>query len=314
MNPPEANVPDVQFPIDVQHITRVFGKVVATHDLTLRVERAKTCGFIGLNGAGKTTAIRMMVGLLRPHKGTIRIMGMQQPAQAHAIKEIVGYVPDRPNIYPWMRVEEAIHFVRSFHRRWNNERCTEMQTLFKLDPTRKVKHLSKGQAAKLSLLLAISHDPPVLILDEPTSGLDPLVRDEFLEGVLAVTAQREQTVLFSSHTLAYVQRLADTVAVMHNGRLLMHTPVDQLLDQTKRIRAVMENAQGPHQAPPGLLFQQIRGREWLITVEKFSPELIEFVRTRNRISHLDVEDLSLDDVFKDIVRGQQEADLAKEAI
>jgi len=295
------------FPIDLQNVSRRFGQTIAVNNLTLRVPRGTTLGFIGLNGAGKTTAIRMMVGLLRAHAGLIQIAGFRVPDSRERFKPLIGYVPDRPHVYPWMRVSQAIEFAKAFYPNWNDSRCNELLKLFALDRNKRAKQLSKGQAAKLSLLLAICHDPPVLILDEPTSGLDPLVREEFLEGVLAVTADRAQTVLFSSHTLADVQRLADSVAVLHEGKLLLHKPVDDLLQKTKRIRAVLEDDANNRQAPPGHIFQQVRGREWLITVRDFAPEQVEFVRAKNRISHVDVEDMSLDEVFKDVVRGQKEA-------
>ena len=296
-----------EFPIELEHVSRRFGKTLAVNDVSLRIERGKTFGFIGLNGAGKTTAIRMMVGLLAPHTGAIRLDGLDMPTQRDVAKSHVGYVPDRPTVYPSMRIGEAIAFARSFYPHWNQPRCDELVKMFELDPKKCAKHLSKGQAAKLSLLLAICHDPPVLVLDEPTSGLDPLVREEFLEGVLSVTGQREQTVLFSSHTLADVQRLADSIGLMHEGKLLIHAPVDELLDRTKRICAVLEEENGKREAPPGMVFQRVQGREWTITVENFRTEQVDFVRARNRISHLDVQDMSLDDVFKDFVRGKKEA-------
>lgn len=300
------NAQIVEYPIDLANVTRRFGSVVAVNDLTLRIPRGTTFGFIGLNGAGKTTAIRMMVGLLAPHTGRIQVAGVEVPRQMQQLKPRIGYVPDRPNVYSWMRVRDAIDFCRTLRNNWNQHRCDELLKLLDLDLEKRVCHLSKGMGAKLSLLLAISHDPEVLLLDEPTGGLDPLVREEFLEGVLAATTQREQAVLFSSHTLSVVQRLADCVGLLHEGRLLLHSPVDQLLERTKRIRAVLEDESPPvPQPPPGLVWQQVQGREWLITVENFSPDQIEFVRSRNRISHVDVIDLSLDDVFKDFVRGEK---------
>jgi ABC-2 type transport system ATP-binding protein len=306
MNNAAAN----KFPIHLTNVTRRFGKLTAVEDLTLRISAGTTFGFIGLNGAGKTTAIRMMVGLLRPDSGVVQIEGIHVPRDRDQIKSLIGYVPDRLHVYPWMRVSEAIAFVRAFYPYFNEQRLGELLKMFQLDPGQRVKHLSKGQGAKLSLLLAICHDPKILILDEPTSGMDSLVREEFLEGVLAVTSERNQTVLFSSHTLSDVQRLADTVGLLHNGRLLLHKPVDELLDRTKRIRAVLEDEGSPHRPPPGHIWQQIRGREWLITMPDFSPDHLQFVRSNNRIAHLDVQDMSLDDVFKDLVRGQQKENAA----
>ncbi len=297
----------VDYPIALRNVSRRFGKATVVNRLTLRVERGKTLGFIGLNGAGKTTTIRMMVGLLRPSSGEISIAGCAMPGERDRVKAKIGYVPDRPTVYSWMRVHEAIDFARSFYANWDRKRCEELMRMFDLDWSKQVKHLSKGQGAKLSLLLALCHDPEVLVLDEPTSGFDPLVREEFLEGVLVVTSLRKQTVFFSSHTLGDVQRLADSVAIMHEGNLVLHSPVDVLLEQTKRIRAVLEDESAAREAPPGLVFQQVRGREWTLTVKDFGPGQVEFIRARNRVSQVDVLDVSLDDVFKDVIRGKQEA-------
>jgi ABC-2 type transport system ATP-binding protein len=296
-----------EFPIVLQNVTRRFGGRPVVSDFSLRVERGKTLGFLGLNGAGKTTTIRMMVGLLRPHSGEISIAGCAIPGQRDRAKVKFGYVPDRPTVYGWMRVQEAIEFARSFYLKWDIHRCNELVRMFDLDRSKRARHLSKGQGAKLSLLLALCHNPEVLILDEQTSGFDPLVREEFLEGVLAVTSERQQTVFFSSHTLADVQRLADSVAILHEGKLILHSPVDSLLEHTKRVRAVLEDESSARQPPPGTLFQQIRGREWTLTMRDFAPEQVEFIRSRNRVSQIDVLDVSLDDVFKDVIRGTQEA-------
>jgi ABC-2 type transport system ATP-binding protein len=295
----------IEFPIMLNNLTRRFGKSTVVNDLSLNIPRGTTVGFVGLNGAGKTTTIRMIVGLLKPNSGQITVAGCSIPAERDVVKPHIGYVPDRPNVYSWMRVQQAIDFARSFYVNWNKQRCDELVKLFDLDLSKRAKNLSKGQAAKLSLLLALCHEPKVLILDEPTSGFDPLVREEFLEGVLAVTSEHQQTVLFSSHTLADVERLADSVAILHEGRLVLHSPVDSLLDHTKRIRAVLEDESSTRQTPPGLLFQTVRGREWTLTVEKFSPDQVEFVRSHNRVSQVEVLDVSLDDVFKDVIRGKK---------
>jgi ABC-2 type transport system ATP-binding protein len=243
--------PSAEYTISLDRVTKRFGGRPVVDDLSFRVRRGTTLGFIGLNGAGKTTAIRMMVGLLAPDAGRIEIDGVPHERDRADVKARIGYVPDRPNVYPWMRIGEAIAFARSFHPRWNERRCRELVRMFRLDPTLRAGQLSKGQAAKLSLLLAIAHDPPVLILDEPTNGLDPLVRDEFLEGVLATAGEQDQTVLFSSHALGEVHRLADSVAFLHEGRLLLHGDIDDLLDRTKRIRAVREDESEKSPASPG---------------------------------------------------------------
>ena len=185
--------------------------------------------------------------------------------------------------------------------------CQELLELFQLDPRRKVRHLSKGMLGKLALLLAIAHEPELLILDEPMAGLDPVAREEFLDGVLRTICQRQQTVLFCTHVLDDVQRLADTVGILYEGRLLVHRGIDDLLASTKRIRATLIDGQHPSAPPDDMIWQRINGREWLVTVDKFSTEKVEQLRAQNPVEHVEVIDLGLEDLFKDFVRGQRAA-------
>ena len=290
------------FAIDLQRVTRRFGKANVVDDVTLQIPRGSLCGFVGLNGAGKSTTIRMAVGLLRPTAGTIRVAGCDVVRDHVELCRRIGYVPDRPTVYGWMRVGETIAFVRTFHpQTWNASRCDDLARRLKLSLDARVAKLSKGQAAKLQLLLAVCHDPQVLILDEPTSGFDPIVREEFLESVLRVAGEREQTVLFSSHALADVQRLADRVAILHEGKLVLHDTVDALLGRVKRVRIVADD---PVSVPPSVdVLRHTRdGREQTLTIDRFTPDTLSQLGGRG-----DVFDVTLDDWFKDLVRGREEA-------
>lgn len=291
--------------IDLSHVSRAFGKKKVIEDLTFRIAPGTTCGFIGLNGAGKTTTIRMIVGLLAPSAGEIRTAGRAMPTEVDQAKRLIGYVPDRPTVYPWMTGAEAIDFCRAMYgTQWDDAWIAQLVKSFRIDLNTKVKHLSKGSAAKLSLLLAVGHRPSVIVLDEPTSGFDVLARDEFLEGILTVNTPLDRpppTLLFSSHALNDIQRLVDTVALLHEGKLLLHEPLETLLSRTKRIRSVLDDNSDAPSAPPGTLRQSRIGREWVVTVSDFSTSQVEYIRGRNSISSLIVEDLSLDEVFRDYV-------------
>jgi ABC-2 type transport system ATP-binding protein len=310
--PPEVAVTGA---IELSHLTRRFGKTTAVDDVSFRIPTGTTCGFLGLNGAGKSTTIRMIVGLLGPTSGTINVAGCDMPSQRDRAKRLIGYVPDRPTVYKWMTGGQAIAFCKSIYGpQWDDDLIATVVKSLRLDLNKQVKHLSKGSVAKLSLLLAIGHDPRVLILDEPTSGFDVLARDEFLEGILTVNTaaaaegRPPRTVLFSSHSLGDVQRLADSVAILHKGKLLLHEPVDDLLASTKRIRAVMDDPQQPTTAPPGTLRESRVGREWTVTVKNFSGDQVEFIRGKNRVSQVDVIDLTLDEVFRDYVRSETDSE------
>ena len=300
-----TQVSEPMFAIETVGMTKRFGTCTAVDELDLRIPRGTVFGLIGPNGAGKSTTIRMLMGLSRPTCGVVRVLGEHVIDCPTTRKARIGYVPETPSVYRWMKVDEAVRFCRSFYDTWNDELCSRLKTLFELNGEKVVGSLSKGSLAKLGLLLAISPEPEVLILDEPTAGLDPLVREEFLDGVLAEICRRPQTVFLSSHTLGDVQRLADSVGILHEGRLLVSSSTDQLLASTKRLRAVLRDGASPALAPPGTIWQGSEHREWSLTVHGFSESTIEFLRRDGSVEHVEVLDLNLEEIFKDFIKGRR---------
>jgi ABC-2 type transport system ATP-binding protein len=293
------------FAIETVGLTKRYGPKEAVSDLTLRIPRGSAFGFIGPNGAGKSTTIKMLMGMARPSAGEARVLGFDAVHDSVAVKQRVGYVPELHFIYRWMRVGEVIAFCRPLYENWNDRFCADLLKLFELDPERKVKQLSKGMVAKLALLLAVAHEPEVLILDEPTSGLDPVVREEFLDGVLRTLCERERTILFSSHALSDVQRIAETIGLIYEGRLIDHCRTEDLLNGTKRIRAVLRDGCAPGPPPEGTIWQRVQQREWLMTVRGYSPATLEYLRTKYSLDNVEVIDLGLEDVFKDLIKGRK---------
>jgi ABC-2 type transport system ATP-binding protein len=289
--------------IELNGVSKYYGRQPAVRDLSFQIRKGTTFGFLGPNGAGKTTTIKMLMGLLPRDAGTISVLGLDPATDDIPIKQRVGYVPEQQFIYRWMRVSDAIHFCRNIYPRWDDKRCSELLHIFNLDADKKVKALSKGMTVKLALLLAMSHEPEVLILDEPMAGLDPLVREELLDGILKTACDHAPTILFSTHTLSDVQRMADTIGIMNEGQLLISCSVDDLLRNTKRIRAVLKDGQSPTAPPVGTIWQHVQNREWQITVKDFSTEIVERLRTTNPLDQIEVLNLGLEDIFKDYVRG-----------
>ncbi len=291
--------------IELVGLTKRFGRTTAVDDLSLRVNPGSTFGLIGPNGSGKTTTIKMLVGVLTPTSGQAYVLGREVLAKPLVVKQRVGYVPESHHVDRWMRVAEVVGFCRSLYESWNDRTCQEMLDLFQLDVSKKVKHLSKGMLVKLSLVLAVSHEPEMLVLDEPMAGLDPLAREEFLDGVLRTICERGRTVLFSTHSLDDVQRLADTVGILYGGRLLVHRNIEELIATTKRIRATLTNGRPPGRLPANTIWQRVQGREWLVTVGDFTPETVRQIRAQEGVDHVEVIDLGLEDLFKDFIRGQR---------
>ncbi len=291
--------------IHTTNLSRRFGPELAVDNINLQVRPGSIYGLIGVNGAGKTTTIRMLMGLLPPTSGAAFLRGVDVQKERWKSRVGVGYVPDRCIVHPWMRVSEAIAFCRDLQPTWNDSRCTELIARFKLEPAKKVCALSKGTAAKLSLLLALAHDPAVLILDEPTDGLDPLAKDDFLEGVLGAACEHGRTVLMSSHNLADLERIADDIGFIHRGKLALQSPTRDLLASTRRLRFVMD-AEAPTPALPlGALRSHRQGREWIFTAHDLDPEAIARLAHCSHISLLAEEPLSLHEVFKEFVQGME---------
>jgi ABC-2 type transport system ATP-binding protein len=155
----------------------------------------------------------------------------------------------------------------------------------------------------LSLLLALAHEPDLLVLDEPLSGLDPIARDDFIDGVMQSVCGDERTVLFSTHQLDEVNRLADSVAIMNAGRVLVHCSLEELLGNAKRVRAVLRDGRLPEAAPANTIWQRVNRREWLLTIHPFTDDVVSWIHAENAVENVEVCGLSLDDVFKDFIRG-----------
>ncbi len=291
--------------IEIRNLGKRFKDTPAVQDFSITVAPGRVVGFLGPNGAGKTTTIKMLMDLLRADTGTISLLGLDPTEVATAIRARVGYVPEQQNAPRWMRVAEAISFCRTFYPTWDDNLCDQLIRLFSLDPSKKIQSLSKGTKVKLTLLLALAHRPELLVLDEPMAGLDPLIREELVDGILQTASDHPRTILFSSHTFADVQRLADEVVIIHEGRLLAQSPVDDLLAKTKRIRSVLTDGAEPQKNPKGTIWQQRSGREWLVTVNEFSQDTIDSLKAGTDLENIEVIDLSLEEIFKDFIRGQR---------
>lgn len=295
------------FAVETTALCKRYGTRAAVEDLTLRIPAGVVFGFIGPNGAGKSTTIKMLMGLIRKSAGSARVLGFDVDERAEGMRQNIGYVPEVHNIYPWMSVGEVIGFCRSLYDNWDGSLCAELEKLFGLERDSKVRTLSKGTLAKLGLLVALSHQPDLLLLDEPTAGLDPLIREEFLDGVLRGICKRPQTVLLSSHTLSDVQRLADMIGIIDEGKLLICASAEDLMRSTKRVRAVLAEGGAAGEPPVGTVWQRSQQREWLLTVHGFSPDTISYLHGRYPIGHLEVFDLTLEEIFKDFIKGRRKA-------
>jgi ABC-2 type transport system ATP-binding protein len=237
----EAGEPSI-VPDEVQSV------VLRTHDLTLRygsnlavdrlsltVRRGEIYGFLGRNGAGKTSTIRSIMGICHADSGTIEFNGQRRRRIGNAEKRLIGYVSQEQFFYPWMTCNRIGRFVGGLFPTWDTAEYERLLSVLDLPPDRKISHLSGGMKVKLALALALAHRPEILILDEPTAGLDPVARREFLDIIRRQATQFHRTTFFSSHLIDEVERVSDRVGIIHRGRLLFEGPLNELQDQVREV-------------------------------------------------------------------------------
>lgn len=211
--------------IVVSELTRRFGTKTALASVSLSVPRGSVYGLVGENGAGKTTLIKHVLGLLRAQTGSVRVFGLDPVADPVGVLSRTGYLSEERDLPGWMRVDELIRYSRAFYPDWDDWYAKELQEVFALDTSATVANLSKGQTARVGLLIALAYRPDLLVLDEPSSGLDPVVRRDILDAVIRTIADEGRTVIFSSHLLDEVEHVADHVAMISQGKLVLDAPL-----------------------------------------------------------------------------------------
>ena len=293
------------FAIETKNLTKKYTRnKEAVKNVSLKVPKGSVYVFLGRNGAGKTTTIRMLLGLIQKTAGEIEVLGYDPDKEPVAIKRRVGYVADNQKMYDWMSIGEVINFTRSFYPNWDEKLEKELLEQFELSTKAKLKDLSRGMYGKVALLLAIAHQPELLILDDPTSGLDPVVRRQFLQGIIEVIHQQERTVFFSTHIVTEVERVADWVGILNDGELILSQPMEKLKDSVKKIRLIFEDKVPQHITLPNILKKEVSGHELLLTVKDFDNEILKSV-VKLKPKNTEVLDLNLEEIFVSLV-GKRE--------
>lgn len=214
--------------ITLNNLTCRFGKKVALDNVSLEVVRGRVFGLMGENGAGKTTLIKHMLGALTPTAGEVQVFGMDPTRNPPAVLSQIGYLSEDRDLPRWMRVKEAMRYTQAFFPDWDEGYAERLREQFRLSPEARIRNLSRGEKAKAGLLLALAHRPSLLLLDEPSSGLDAVARREILAVVVRSVAEEGRTVVFSSHLLDEVERVVDDVAMIHEGKVALSMPMDEL--------------------------------------------------------------------------------------
>lgn len=288
--------------IDLQAVSKSFRSTEVLRGVTLQVERGCTFAFLGRNAAGKTTMIRMLLGLLARDDGAIRVLGLDPQREPLELRRRVGYLAEDQTMYGWMRVDEIVRFVAPFYPTWDHNLASRYLRDFELPLRTRIKHLSKGQNVRLGLVLALAHRPELVILDDPALGLDPIMRKQFNRDLITHLQGEGRTVFYSSHLLYEVEPVADEVAILHEGRIVRHAETELLRRDVKQI--IVSSEAIPMLRPElKTLDEREDGDRVAIVVEQAERALA--LLGREGIEHR-VVDLNLDEIFEAYVAGRRD--------
>jgi ABC-2 type transport system ATP-binding protein len=290
--------------IELQDVSKSFRANDVLRGVTLRVEPGHTFAFLGRNAAGKTTTIRMLLGLLKRDGGTIRVLGLDPETEPLEVRRRVGYLAEDQTMYGWMRVEEILRFVAPFYPTWDHELALQYARQFELPLTTRIKHLSKGQNVRLGLLLALAHRPELVVLDDPSVGLDPIMRKQFNRDLITHLQGEGRTVFYSSHLLYEVEPVADDVAILDGGRIVRQADTDSLRRDVKQLilgRKTLSAMRGRLH----ILDQQVDGDHVAVTVDG-AEAVCRALGAEG--THHRVVDLNLDEIFEAYVAGNRDGD------
>jgi ABC-2 type transport system ATP-binding protein len=282
--------------IRTRGLTKYFGAKCAVHDLTLDVPRGCVFAFLGRNGSGKSTTIRMLLGLLQPDRGDANVLGCDSRALTPQMRARIGYLTEEHQLYGWMSVREAGEFQRAFYPRWNEKIFRGVIGHFGLKPETRVKHLSRGMRAGLCLALTLAPDPELLVLDDPALGLDPVARRSLVESMIYLTRRSDRTIFFSSHHLGDVERVADFLAVLDYSVLRACCPLESFRNSVQEVQLQFAGPPPKLPAIPGLLQAFRTERELRVTFVHYNDQTEKALRALSPLS-METLPLGLEDAF-----------------
>lgn len=281
--------------LEIQNLTKYYGKTRGVENLSLTLEKGEIFGFIGPNGAGKSTTIRSIMNLINKNEGQILINGKQFSKNDVKTKRKIGYLPGEVYLYDDLAVKEMLDYHEKFYEGDIHKRRTELTNLFELDEKKKIESLSLGNKKKLGIVLALAHSPEILILDEPTSGLDPIMQQTFYN-ILLEEKEKGTAVLYSTHILSEVSKICDRVGIIKDGHLLKIESIGDIAD--KNLTFVTITSKDIDKITDELKIDAISRRDDTVRFKNQADadSLIKSL-AKYKIDKLLVEEASLEDIF-----------------
>lgn len=288
--------------IVTDRLTKYYGRKRVVDSVSLRIPQGSVYGLLGRNGAGKSTIIKMLLGMVQPSYGRAELLGEDVAQLRPETRAKIAYLAEGHPLYRWMTIAQMVRFTESFYANFNHELLEQILDHFGLARRSKIRRLSNGQRAQVSLALAVAQEPELLILDDPTLGLDTVVRRDFLESLIQIIQRQGRTILFSSHILGDVERVADRIGILVDGVLRVDCPTDRFKESLRKV--VLQFDAKPPEFPgcDGLVSQRQVGSKLELIVMGYNgshQKLVESLSPRT----IEVIDLNLEDAFIEYTRG-----------
>jgi len=282
--------------IKVENLVKYFDGRCVLDGINLKVPRGCIYGLLGRNGSGKTTIIRILLGLEPATRGQTFLLETGSAKLSAKLHSRIGYVAEGHNLIQNYRVGRLIKLCKDLSLQWNDEFFNHLIETFRLPTDRRVKELSIGMRAQLNLALAMAIDPELLIFDDPTLGLDTVARRQFLELAIDLIQQQGRTILFCSHILSDVERIADRIGILAAGKLIVDCPLEELKERVKKLRVIFPESTPPNLYLTEIINQQNQGREMVITVANWNKQKQTVLETFKPSSCTEIP-MSLEDIF-----------------
>lgn len=287
--------------IEASNLSKAFGDKQVLQGMSFGVTPGDVVGVLGKNGAGKTTLLELMLGFTAPTSGAVRVFGHESYSLPGSLKARVGFVPQQDELLDQLNVADQLRVIASFYPRWDSALISRLCGEWGMNLNARIKSMSVGERQKLSILLAFGHQPDLLILDEPVASLDPIARRQFLEQLLTISADGQRAIVFSSHIVSDIERLANRIWILKDGKLDWQGDLDSLKESIVRLHIRGSGTELPDLAIPGLLHLRKEGAFATAVVRDWSPATQEALEKSASVQ-VEVEALALEEIFLELHR------------